>query len=238
MDQPDITLLEEKAIKAALNNSWELAVNLNEQIINDSPKNTPSLNRLGMAYIKTNQISLAKDIFRKVLKLSPNNPIAIKNLYNIKHQIKPKKLPTTFRSAPKIVNFIEEPGISKIVPLIKQGDPQTMANLEIGQNVILKLSARKIKVFTSNTNEYIGRLPDNLSLSLSKFIKLGYKYQTYVKSINPQSPQIFIQETKRSKRLKGIPSFTINNNNAIDVPILEPVNPPLEIFDPLTTQED
>lgn len=239
MDLPDTTTLEEKAIKAAFNNNWQLAISLNQEIIKFSPKNPPALNRLGVAFLKTDQPTLAKDTFRKVLKISSTNSIAKKNLYNLKHRIKAKNLTTILSPNIKIISFIEESGISKIVPLIKPASPQVIAGLEIGQKVILKPAARKIKVFSATPiKEYLGRLPDNLSLNLAKFIRNGYKYQVYVKSVNPQSPQIFIQETKRSKRLKDTPSFPLtHNNNRITIPVSEPVNSPLEIFDPLT-QED
>jgi|SaaInlStandDraft_7_1057024.scaffolds.fasta_scaffold84614_2 tetratricopeptide (TPR) repeat protein len=233
--QQDITPLENKAIHANLNNDWKQAIELNLEIIRIFPKNLASLNRLGVAYLKTSQAQLARKTFNKVLKLNPQNTIALKNLSKLKLQ--PKDTNSIEKDQPKttLVNFIEEPGISKIVPLIKPGSPTMIANLTIGDAVTLKPSARRIKAFSEDTKEYIGRLPDDLSLSLSKFIKSGYKYQVVIKSINPQFPQIFIQEIKRSKRLKDTPSFPMRDGKRL-VEILPgtPVSHPLEIFDPLT----
>jgi tetratricopeptide (TPR) repeat protein len=238
MDQPDIVSLENQAIQAALNNKWKQAVKINQKIIKLSPKNPSALNRLGIAYLKTSKNSLAKKTFRHVLKINPKNPIATKNLSKLKHQLKEKSFSENLKPKSQIISFIEEPGISKIVPLIKPGNPQVIANLEIGQNLTLKLSARKIKVFSEDKGEYLGRLPDNLSLNLSRLMKLGYKYQAFIKSTNPQSPQIFIQEIKRSKRLKDVPSFPINNNKkTINISGGRPVNPPLQIFDPLAEED-
>ncbi|MBU1071276.1 hypothetical protein KKG65_02580 [Patescibacteria group bacterium] len=238
MNQPDITTLENQAIQAALNNNWGQAISLNQKIIELLPKNPSALNRLGIAYLKTAQTTLAQKTFKQVLKINQTNPIATKNLYNLKHQFQPLADKTIPKSRSQTVSFIEEPGISKIVPLIKTTSPQIIANLEIGQNVTLKSSARKIKIFTENTHEYLGQLPDNLSLSLSKFIKLGYKYQVYIKSINPQSPQVFLQEIKRSKRLKDVPSFPVSNHKKeINISFQEPVVHPLEIFDPLASED-
>jgi tetratricopeptide (TPR) repeat protein len=238
MDQPDITALENQAIQAALNNDWSKAIILNEQIIKLSPKDSPSLNRLGIAYIKTNQLTSARNTFKKILKRNSNNPIAIKNLQILKHRSKDQASCSPPSINQSNTNFIEEPGISKIIPLIKPGSPKTITNLSIGESLTLKPSSRRIKVFTENNNEYIGRLPDNLSLTLSKFIKLGYKYQTCLKSTNPQAPQIFIKEIKRSKRLKGSPSFPLNGSKQnIRLPKAKLSVPPLEIFDPLTVED-
>ena len=238
MDQPDITPLENQAIQAALNNNWKEAIKLNQEIIKLSPKNVSSLNRLGTAYLKTSKTSLAQKTFKRVLKINPNNPIAIKNLSILKHQTKSKNPTPASKPRSHVISFIEEPGVSKIVPLIKPGNPQTIANLEIGQSLTLKPSTRRIKVFSEDGGEYIGRLPDNLSLNLSKLMKLGYKYRVFIKSTNPQSPQVFVQEIKRSKRLKDVPSFPIKNNKkTINLSGGKPVNPPLQIFDPLAKED-
>lgn len=235
MDQPDITPLESKAIQAALNGNWREAIELNLEIIELAPKNLASLNRLGTAYLKISEASSARKTFKKVLKINPNNLIAIKNLSNIKHQPQSR----TNQSSTKIVSFVEEPGISKIIPLMKPGSPQTIAGLTVGQTVTLKPSTRRIKVFSEDTKEYLGRLPDDISPTLSKLIKLGYKYQTFIKSTNPKYPKVFIQETKRSKRLNDVPSFPLKNGSkkTVNVSYKKPVSHPLEIFDPLTEED-
>lgn len=239
MDQQEDTItLERLAIQAALNDNWEKAVGFNLKILELTPKDVASLNRLGTAYLKTSQIKLARKTFNQVLKISPYNSIAAKNLTNIKHQSKDPNHALSHTSKPISISFVEEPGISKTIPLIRPGSPQTITSLKVGQSVIIKSSARRIKVFSEDTKEYIGRLPDNFSLNLCRLIKLGYKYQIFMKSINPQVPKIFIQETKRSKRLNGIPSFPLTpNSKTVDLPDSQPVSHPLEIFDPLATED-
>jgi tetratricopeptide (TPR) repeat protein len=237
-EQPDITLIEDQAIHAALNSNWEKAIELNLEIIDLLPKNIAALNRLSIAYIKTSQPQLARKTLNKVLKITPTNHIALRNLLNIKHLAKTTSLNTSARPKTTLVSFIEEPGISRIVPLIKPGSPQVIANLTIGQVVVLKSSERRIKIFTQDTKEYIGRLPDNVSLTLGKLIKQAYKYQVFIKSINPQFPQVFIQETKRPKKLSGIPSFPVKDNQkTAEISDSQPTVHPLEIFDPLASED-
>jgi len=236
--QKDTTTLEKQAIQAALNDNWEEAIDFNLEIVELNPKDISSLNRLGTAYIKTSQSKLARRIFNQVLKTSPYNSIAARNLSNLKHQSKNSGQAIPQPSKPISISFVEEPGISKIIPLIKPGSPQTITSLKIGQAVSLKSSARRIKVFSEDTKEYIGRLPDNLSLNLCRLIKLGYKYQVFMKSTNPQIPKVFVQETKRSKRLNSLPSFPLSaNTKTINLPDRQAVSHPLQIFDPLTKED-
>lgn len=211
---------------------------INLEIIDISPKNLTALNRLGIAYLKISHPQLARKAFNSVLKINPKNNIALKNISNIKHQSKTTKKEISSRPKTTTVSFIEEPGISKIIPLMKPGSPQTITNLTIGEHLTLKPSARRIKVFSKETKEYIGRVPDDLSLVLSKLIKSGYKYETMIKSTNPQSPQIFVQEIKRSKRLSGVPSFPVKDKKkTARLSHKQAVSHPLQIFDPLTKED-
>ena len=54
----------------------------------------------------------------------------------------------------------------------------------------------------------MGTIPDDLSLRLIKFIKGGNRYQAFVKAVDRQNLEIFIQEIFRSKRFRNLPSFS------------------------------
>jgi hypothetical protein len=60
-----------------------------------------------------------------------------------------------------------------------------------------------------------------------------------MKSVNPKAPQVFIQEIHTAKKLKGIPSFPLDENELL--PSLSAGEsseiPPLEIYDPLMGEE-
>jgi len=111
--------------------------------------------------------------------------------------------------------FLEEPGKTKIVSLLHLGDSKkVLANLDSGDEVVFKLGNHRISVCTLN-KKYIGRLPDDLSVSLIKLIKRGNEYQVFVKSSKPQEIKVFIRETKRVKELENIPSFSSEKINYI-----------------------
>ena len=122
-----------------------------------------------------------------------------------------KAVPTKFSARV----FLEEPGKTKIVSLLHLGDSnKVLANLDSGDEVVLKLGSHRISVCTLN-RKYIGRLPDDLSVSLIKLIKRGNEYQVFVKSSKPQEIKVFIRETKRAKDLESIPSFSSEKINYI-----------------------
>ena len=143
-----------------------------------------------------------------------------------------------FRSFSQTVSFIEESGKSKVIPLVNQAEPKVFSALNIGEPVELGHCKHKVKV-TDQKNTFIGYLPDNISHRLLQLLKAGYKYKTVMKSVNAKSPQVFIAETHASKRLRGAPSFPLDENELL--PSLSAGEsselPPLEIYDPLMGEE-
>jgi len=238
MNPDDITFLEEQAIQAAFKKHWDKTISLNKEILRQKPKHLPTLNRLGLAYIKTQEFKKAKEVFDKALKINPGHSITLKNLRNLKNYKKNNFSPTSDDTEEDFLHsFIEIPGSSRNVPIIKSGEPETLTNLEIGQSLKLKISARKVKVLTIK-NKYVGCLPDNLSLRFIKLLNSGYKYSIHLKSNHPQNLQIFIEEIKRSKRLKGIPTFPTKGDKFLSLEnTKQPSIPPLEIYDPLAKED-
>lgn len=227
--------IQQEAIKAAVNNDWQRAVQLNSQILENFPEDIPSLNRLGISLSMTNKIKDAIKTFEKVIELDSHNQIAKNNLQRLKII---KKAGNTNPFSTKSFSFIEEPGKSKVIPLVNQGEPIIFSSLNIGEEVDLATSKHKVKAVT-RANKFIGYLPDNISKRLIELIDAGYKYRTIMKSVNPKSPSIFVLETHTSKRLKGAPSFPLDEIDRL--PSLSAGDssevPPLEIFDPLAGEE-
>jgi tetratricopeptide (TPR) repeat protein len=204
--------LAQKAISAALKANWNAALELNKQILKNDSKDVDALNRLARAHSELGEIAKAKKIAQKVVKIDPHNTIAAKALERWKVLKKGEKaVPTKFSARV----FLEEPGKTKIVSLLHLGDSnKVLANLDSGDEVVLKLGSHRISVCTLN-KKYIGRLPDDLSVSLIKLIKRGNEYQVFVKSSKPHEIKVFIRETKRTKELESIPSFSSEKINYI-----------------------
>lgn len=194
--------LTKQAVDAALNRDWKKAILFNQQILKQNPKDIEALNRLGRALMETGLKTKAADIYHKVLRLDKFNSIAQKNLDLVKKSKVNRSVGHIPSSPPPL--FIEEPGTTKTVSLIRIGDPKIVSRLRPGDPLTMAAREHCISVLTEH-KEHIGRLPDDLTHRLGKLLKGGNKYQCWVKSTNPL--KIFIVETYRSPQLNDTISF-------------------------------
>lgn len=211
MDNSTKDSLNHLAIEAALSYDWEKAVELNKEIIKETPQDTDSLNRLARAYFELGRFPQAKKIYQEVLALDPYNVIAQKNLKKVASFKKGAKNGSfNHNGAPKPhispALFLEEAGVTKVISLLKLAEPQKLSVLSPGELVTLALKNRGITV-TDENNNYLGVLPDDLSHHLIRLISGGNKYQCLIKSVKPNSLSILIREIVRSKKFKNQPSF-------------------------------
>ncbi len=202
-----ITAFEEQAVKAALTQNWPKAIELNKKILKDAPENIAALNRLGRAYWETGKINLATQNYKKVLKSDSLNPIANKNLKRLEKGGQTKKRLFKKNSfTPLGKTFLEEPGKTKIVKLVRLAPPATLAQLDNADTVILTIRKRVISILSEN-GSYLGTIPEDLSVRLIRFIKGGNQYQAFIKSVDHQKLEIFIREVFRDKKFFDNPSF-------------------------------
>lgn len=200
--------LNENAIHASLTRQWPAAIDLNQHILQLQPNNISALNRLAKAYEETGELEKAAKSYRKVLKLDKYSRIARNNLDRLQNlKSIPHKPSDTTITQP--FSFIEEPGLTKTVFLTKLAPAQILATLRVSQPVSLKPKGRRLSVTADKT--YLGYLPDDLSAHLLHLLKLGNKYEAAIKNITKNELEIFIRETKKSARLKGLPSFTLKD---------------------------
>lgn len=197
------TGLAQKAVSAAIQRNWKLAVEVNAEILKSSPEDTDALNRLARAYSELGEIVKARTTAQKVLKIDPVNPIAQKCLERWKTIAKVRKDNGVSYSMDA---FLEEPGKTKLVTLFNIGDQTIFANLNPGEEVKLVPFAHRVSVIAYD-GRYIGRLPDDLAARLRGLIKSGNKYQTLVKSVEPKNVTVFIREIERGTGSKDIASF-------------------------------
>jgi hypothetical protein len=200
------------AIQASLNRNWKEAVKLNTQILKSNPQDIDALNRLAKAMLQTGFKTKSEQTYKKVLKIDKYNPIATKGLETIKSFKVERKSGST--PAPDFTAaFLEEPGTTKTVSLIRLGDTKVLSHLQPGDEVQLVAREHCVSIVTQN-QDYIGRLPDDLASRLRPFLKAGNTYQSWIKSVDlhsksqdKQNLKIFIKELFRSTKYRNIPSF-------------------------------
>lgn len=211
--------LQHQAISAALSYNWKEALKINEEIIGTDPKNVEALNRLARAHFELGNLAKSKKYFESSLENDPYNQIALKFIKRIKSFNKKSRFPEiNHGSGLAEINsdlFIEEPGKTKLIGLLKVAEPQKLSLLSSGTPINLVIKNHAVAV-TDQNNDYLGVLPDDLSHRLIRLIHGGNKYQAFTKTIKTNSLSILIHETYRSPRFRNQPSF-LDAQNPISI---------------------
>ena len=194
--------LSEQAIQKALNHQWQEAIDLNQKILESTPDDTDALNRLAMAYTHLDSIEKAKKIYYQVIAIDKLNQIAQRNLQRL-NNLNGTHAPVVNT---KIFNFIEEPGKTKIISLVRIAEKCVLS--EIQPCTPLEFNIKQKNICFSFNNKYVGRLPDDISRRLIWLYKRNNRYSVFVKTITDSKVTVFIKETKRSYQNKNYCSFT------------------------------
>ena len=199
----DLTLAQ-KAVSFALSSKWIEAKNTNLEILKDSSDDVDALNRLARCYAELGDLEKAKKTSKKLLALDPMNSIATRCIekWNVL-----EKGDIHISSPISAEAFLEEPGKTKLVPLLNLGDGKTLAKLASGNEVNISAHTHRVSVITKD-RKYVGRLPDDVSAKLRTLIKLGNKYYALIKSIDEHEVRVFIREIEKGIKAGALSSFT------------------------------
>lgn len=213
--------LAHQAVSAAISGNWERALKINKILLEHDPEDIDALNRLAHAEAELGNLSAARKAANKVLKIDPFNSIATKSLARWKGLTKKETLRSTPSSGQ---TFLEEPGKTKIIQLINLGSLKVIASIDSGDEVTIQAHGHRVSICTLDARKYIGKLPDDMSGHLRNLIKHGNEYKAYVKSVctEPPAVAVFIKETKKSSRLKDIPSFSSDWNEYVPLTNYKP----------------
>ncbi len=182
--------LASKAIKAALNQQWQQAAEINQEILAEIPDSIESNNRLARAYQEMGQIENARGAYQRVLELDPYNTIAQKNVSKLEQG--------SSSGSSTIVNkelFLEEPGKTRSVSIHKPNQKKLTAHSS-GEELSLKPKKDMLSLVAAN-GDVVGYVDSVLSSHLIKLIQLGNEYTAYLLNTS-DNPQAFLRETKQS----------------------------------------
>lgn len=220
--------LSDSAIKCALSGNWQEAVKLNTQIVKLSPNDCEALNRLAQCYKNLGNIKKAVSTYQKVLKINKYNVIAQRNWAILKNNgAKDIAVPDVNIKYANTEIFLEEPGKTKLVSLVNIAPATKILTVSPREKLEL-IEKRKGVIVLDNSQNYLGALPDDLSYRLICFMKAGYKYDCFAKTVERNSFIVLIRENSRSKRLNNQPTFPIGANEhdflAINAPDVSSVS--------------
>lgn len=231
--------LDHLAIEAALDGRWEDAIKLNRKILKIEPDDVDSLNRQARAFFELGNLTLAKNYYQKALKFDPYNPIAQKNLKIIKafkHSKEKASFGPNHNGKVSPLLFLQEPGKTKVVTLLKVAEPKRLSQSFCGMEVSMQIKNRKITVVDSHSF-YLGVLPDDIAHQLIRLIRGGSRFKAVVKSIRVNGLSILIRETYRASKFRNQPSFLeFSQSSSSQVTIPDSKLVPEEI--PLALEEE
>ena len=199
----NVNSLIKSAIREASNNNWEKAKKLNLVILNISKNNIETLNRLGISYRKLSNKVNATKCFKNVLKISPNNVIAQKNLNKLQ-----LNLPEITINLSKIdsANLINETGKSIHLKCdIKNSKKILNQVIDTGSKLTIRNEKDSIGIYKGNSKIHI--IDNSIAKRISNLINLGNEYTCTVLGVSENSININIKETSKTKKTMQIISF-------------------------------
>ncbi len=191
--------LQHLAIKAAQQQDWEQATAYNKALLEIEPKDLKTKNRLAAAYLHQGQTKEARETLKQILKLDSTNKLAQKNLERLKNDQR-DNIPNFNRQY-----FIEEPGRSKLIELVRLGQEEVLDQVATGQKCQLDPKSNYISVTCDD--QYLGALPKDISERLMPLIKSGNQYLCCVASRSSEHCQVYLKEHRRSAENRHLSSF-------------------------------
>jgi tetratricopeptide (TPR) repeat protein len=205
------TQLVEEAINAALDRSWDTALELNREIAERFGVDEETHNRLGKAHTELGKLDDALTAYRATLEINPLNAIAIKNVNRLEALMEEKADLPKGQAAVDINLFVEEMGKSALanVLLEKGFDPARVAP---GDQVELIADGDALKVL-SPAGKMIGTVEPKLARRVLKFMAGGNKYAAVVATGEEASLRIIIREIYQAAEFAGQPSFPASKSH-------------------------
>ncbi len=201
--------LGKKAIKAAKHQDWDKAVEINQSILDEDPKNINALNRIALAYMQQDHPRLARRALKKVLELDKHNKIAQKNLKRVKNK-------ETSRVKFSKGSYIEEPGKAKNIELLRLTEEENLKDISLGQECYLDPKKTYVSVYVKDDDQYLGAIPEDISERLIKLIKTGNKYECIIQNCETNQCVVHVKEKKVSPENEGLHSFSIEDGGNSD----------------------
>jgi hypothetical protein len=194
-----------KAIDLAMEGRWQEAVAINKEIIENSPDDVDTYNRLGRAYMELGNYEQARESYSRAVKLDPYNAIAKKNLQRLSYLKEAVGVEVeTDKVEPH--HFIEEIGKAGVVNLYDLAPNEVRARMVAGDKVYLKVAGSSLMAENSR-GEYLGQVDPRHAQRLARLILGGNKYTAAVISSMADMMTVIIREIYQDPSQAGRLSF-------------------------------
>ncbi|HEY97392.1 MAG TPA: tetratricopeptide repeat protein [Dehalococcoidia bacterium] len=194
-----------EAIDLAMQGRWQDAVDVNQEILSNFPRDVDAFNRLGRAYMELGQLVKATEAYSRTVEIDPYNAIANRNLRRIADMDQSEEDEVdTDHVAPH--HFIEEIGKSGTVVLYDLAPKEKRARMVAGDNVVLKVDGSSL-VVENKRGEYMGRVEPRTAQRLARLITGGNQYSATIVRAKADMMSVIIRETYQDPSQAGKLSF-------------------------------
>jgi tetratricopeptide (TPR) repeat protein len=204
--------LVEDARRTALDGDWELAITLNQNLLERTPRDAEAQNRLGRAYFQLNNYSAAYEAYSGSLKIDPANMIARRNLQRLellrrKHGADVlEQNDSAIPIIPKTNVFIEEVGKTWVDELVNPVSLEELAEVSAGEQLTLAVEGHRLYV-ERLTGERLGEVDAKTAERLVELILSGNRYEVYALGLSSSSLRVILRESYRDPKLANKFSF-------------------------------
>jgi len=205
------------AVDSAMRSDWNKAIKINSDIIDRSPWDLEPYNRLGKALSEKGQNKKAIQAFQCALVISPNSPIAKKNINRLeKTSVLKASMAVSATTSGR--SFIEETGRTGVTKLVNIPRNFDVTDLIAGHSVDLISVERGMRILDIKGIE-IGSIEPKLALRLKKLVDGGNTYSANITSAGEDGVTIIIRETYRHPSQSNKSSFPAKSSVLADIPM-------------------
>lgn len=208
--------LEEMARELAGAGRWAEAIEVNQQLIERSPKDVNAFNRLGKAYFELHRYRSAYEAYATAAAIDPANVIAQRNLSRIE-PLKAIDEDGEVQAMQQVIRpgiFIEEVGKTYVDDLVNVAGQEVLTELSSGNQLTIQVDGDNVSVI-DQTGRYIGQVEPRLAKRLIELLEIGNRYEVYVTSSSGQSARVIIRESYKHPEMGNRLSFPRQGKVAI-----------------------
>ncbi len=198
----------EEARRAALEGEWDVAIDINKELLERDPKDAAAYNRLGRAYLEKQDYAAAYEAYYDALKSDPANLISRRNLQRLEHlrsgETPPAEAPATI--FPRTLVFIEEVGKTWVDELVNPAPMIELAEIYAGQKLELVPEGNRLTVHDASGRR-IGEVEAKTAERVMQLMAGGNVYEVYALGPSAASIRVILREVFRDPSLAGQISF-------------------------------
>jgi hypothetical protein len=201
---------------AALQGNWDVALQLNQQIIDRYPRDAEAYNRLGRALLALRRTGPATEAYSGALRADPANMIARRNLQRLetlRHRSsdgsETEAVASEDIAAPTTLNttvFVEEVGKTWVDELVNPAPIDELAQVLSSDQILLEVEGRRL-VVKRNDGLRLGEIEAKTAERVIAMIEAGNRYEAYALGLSTQSLRVILREVYRDPSQATTVSF-------------------------------